>query len=169
MKVHLSLLALLLIFVAAPSASAQFWDPNGGGAVDRPTNIPGPGTGSTTARIFTDAVLTRADGTAIGKVKTGTVQTSTRVQQGVALRAFGLTPNTEYALVIDGTLIGTATSDATGILRMRFMSPSNGRIPALPENILPIATARTAALYLTSNQQLVATGQLSQRGASAPK
>ena len=169
MKVYLSLLALLTLLVAVPSASAQFWNPNGGGAIDRPGRIPNPGTGSTATRIFTNALLTRADGTAIGKVKTGTVQTSTQVQQGVALRAVGLTPNTEYALVIDGTLIGTAISDAAGTLRMRFMSPSNGRTPALPENILPIATARAAALYLTSNQQLVATGQLSQRGASGPK
>jgi hypothetical protein len=169
MKVRLSLLALLALFVAASSASAQYWDPNGGGAIDRPAYVGNPGTGSTTTRVFTDAVLTRTDGTAIGKVKAGSVQSATELRQGVAVRAFGLAPNTEYALVIDGVLIGTGTSDATGNLRMRFMSPSNGRIPALPESVLPIVTARTVALYLTSNQQLIANGQFAGRGGSVPK
>ena len=165
MKLRLSMLALFVLFVAVPPASAQFIDPGTGQPSTRPGTIPDPGNGTRGSnRVVTTALLVRTDGTPIGKVKTGTVQVGTQVHQGLRLTATGLAPNTEYALVIDGVLVGTAATDASGILRMRFLTPSNGRAPVLPQSVLPIAVARTASLYQTSTQQLVASGQFTIKG-----
>jgi hypothetical protein len=163
MKLRLSLLAVFALLVAIPPAFGQAWDPNGGGHTDRPGRLPDIGTGPV-SRVVTQTVLRRADGTAIGKVKTGTVTSAQQTYQGLDLRVSGLAPNTEYALVVDGTLVGTAVTNASGFLKMRFLTPSNGRTPPLPENLLPISAARSVAIYQTSNQQLVASGTLAVRG-----
>ena len=77
---------------------------------------------------------------------------------------FDLAPNTEYALVIDNTLVGTATTDGSGSLRIRFSDPARRSDRALPEAVRPIAQAQTVGIYEVAAQRLVASGQFSANG-----
>lgn len=146
----------LLALVAActlvtPSAFAQ---------IDNGTVGPigtGPSAG-VTARLFTTATLRTPAGQSLGRVRTATIQSEARgLQQGLKLRLNGLTSGVEYALVIDNTLVGTATADSSGVLRMAFALPATGRAAALPEAITPIANSRVVQLF--AGQTLVATGE----------
>ena len=138
-----------------PAVRAQ--NPDGGGI----GYIPGaPGQGAVN-RNYTSATLVAPDGTKIGRAKTATITTSTgAVQQGIKVVLQGLTPNTEYALVIDNTLVGTATSDAKGTLRFRFSDPATTKSLALPDALKPVSAAQTVQVYATSSQTLVASGTL---------
>src|ERR1044071_164536 len=151
MRSRLYLFALAAVLAIAAPAFAQRGT-EGGIIGHVPTTV--------TARVFTSAVLRDAAGNAIGKVKTATVQTTDRgTVEGLRVQITGVAPNTEFALVIDGTLVGTATSNATGVLRFKFLSPTNGRTPAIPDAIRPIATARTVQVFHAATQQLVASGE----------
>jgi hypothetical protein len=130
-----------------------------------PVGFTPPGTGIL-ARVDTAAVLVSTTGAAVGKVKTVSAQTAETLFQGLRLSA-NVTPNTEYVLVIDGNLVGTAVSKSTGVLKMRFLTPENGRIPPLPAAILPIATAQNVAIYEVGSQKLIGSGQFS--GSGGPK
>jgi hypothetical protein len=157
MKFRAFLLAIAAAAViAVPVARAQ--SPDGGGI----GYIPGaPGQG-VAARNYTSAVLVTPDGQRIGKAKTATIKTATgAIQQGIKVVAQGLAPNTEYALVLDNTLVGTATSDARGTVKFRFSDPAIGSATALPDALKPIAAARTVQIYATSTQTLVASGTFS--------
>lgn len=162
MTSRLCLLALaLLMFSAVAFGQRQVDNGNGTGTVIFGTQIGG----QITSRTFTSAILRDASGTAIGKVKTATVVTTTRgTLEGLRVSVRGLTPGSEYALVIDGTLVGTKTADANGAFTMKFLSPSNGRAPAIPDAIRPIATAHVVQIYEVSSQRLAASGQLSGGG-----
>ena len=150
-RVYLFALAAV-IAIAAPAFAQRGTE---GGVIGQvPTH------GNVTARIFTSAVLTDAAGNPIGKVKTATVQTTDRgIVEGLRVQVTGVTPNTEFALVIDRTLVGTSTSSATGVLRFKFIAPTNGRTPAIPDAIRPIATASTVQIFNAATQQLVASGE----------
>jgi hypothetical protein len=156
MRSRLYLFALAAAFALAAPAFAQSghtFDP-GGVTGQTPAH-----SGTVTARVFTTAILSDAAGNPIGKVKTATVQTTDRgIVEGLRVQVTGLTPSTEFALVIDGTLVGTATSSSTGVLRLKFLAPSNGRVPAIPDAVRPIARASTVQLYDTGTQRLVASG-----------
>jgi hypothetical protein len=118
--------------------------------------------GNITSRVYTTAILTDASGNAVGKAKTATVVTTNRgTLEGLRVQVRGLTPGAEYALVIDGTLVGTGTADANGALVLKFLSPSNGRAAAIPDAIRPIATAHVVQIYEVSSQRLAASGNLS--------
>jgi hypothetical protein len=157
MNSRLSSIALVaLCLFAAPVALAQ-------GPLDAESGQigygPRIGVGGAVSRTFTDALLTTPDGAKIGKVKTATVVAASGTLQAVRVTVSGLTPNTEYALVIDNTLVGTATTTASGVLKMRFSDPARRSDRALPEAIRPIAQAQTVAIYEVSSQRLVASGQ----------
>jgi len=164
MKSRFSALSLLVIcLVLAPAAHAQ----RGAADADSGTigQIPHPGIGGgVVARAFTNAILTSSSGETIGKVKTATVQTTTKLIQALRLQASDLTPNAEFALVIDSTLVGTATSDAAGNLKMKFADPTDGRVPALPDAIKPILTAHQVQVYEVASQRLVASGLFATQG-----
>ena len=153
-RLYLFALVATLVLVAPAFGQREFGNQHGTvvGSVPTHSNV--------TARLFTTAILTDTSGNAIGKVKTATVQTTDRgIIEGLRVEVTGLTPNTEFALVIDGTLVGTATSTSAGILRLKVLSPSNGRTPAIPDAIRPIARAGTVQIYDTASQRLVASGQ----------
>jgi hypothetical protein len=152
MKARYHVLALFAACIlVAPSVFAQSPDD---GTIGPVTGVPTV----VTARIFTSATLTTPAGLGLGKVRTATIQSESRgVQQGLKLRVSGLTPGVEYALVIDNTLVGTATANESGVLRMAFALPATGRAAALPEAITPIATARVVQLF--AGQTLVASGE----------
>ena len=158
MQARYHLLALAIaVALAAPVAFAQrqIFD----GVVGQVPTV------GVTSRVYTNATLRTPTGDVIGKVKTATVQSDTRgIVQGLRVQVTGLTPGAEYALVIDNTLVGTGTVSASGVLRLRFIAPSNGRTPALPEAVTPIATAQVVQLYAVVGQQLVASGQFSVEG-----
>jgi len=160
MKSRFTLLALAMLALSASAfAQGHALDPGSGVG---PLHIPGAGGSTITARAYTAAILTDANGTAIGKVKTATIVTTNRgTLEGLRVTARSLTPGASYALVIDGTLVGTATADANGAVTFKFLSPSNGRTPAIPDAIRPIATAHTVQLYEASSQRLAASGTLS--------
>ncbi|HQR40707.1 MAG TPA: hypothetical protein PLF26_20160 [Blastocatellia bacterium] len=158
--------ALALVILASPAAFAQRLPdfPGGGG----PGYIPHPGIGgSVIARAYTSATLATSDGRVIGKAKTATVQTTSQLLQGLRVTVQELVAGSDYALVIDGTLVGTATSDANGILRMKFVDPvkAGGRVPAIPDAVKPIATAHSVQLYEVAGQRLVASGNFTLNGA----
>ncbi len=160
MKPRFYLSVLAAVVLAATVGFAQSPDDGGVG----PINGPGSG-GSVQSRIFTSARLLDASQNVIGKVKTTTIQTTDRgILQGLRVQASGLTPNAEYGLVIDGTLVGTDTADANGTLKLKFTSPTNGRVPAIPDAIKPISNARSVQLYEVVSQRLVGSGQLSTGG-----
>ena len=123
------------------------------------------------ARAYTSAILTTPGGVAIGKAKTATVQTTSQLLQGLRVNVQGVVAGGEYALVIDGTLVGTATADNGGILRMKFVDPvkEGGRVPAIPDAIKPIALAHNVQLYEVAGQHLVASGAFTLNGGSSPK
>ena len=158
MKARYHLLALLTVCaLVTPVAFAQ--TSADGGGIGPVQGVPGAG-GGVTARIFTTASLNTPSGEAIGKAKTATIQSEARgVVQGLRLQATNLTPGAEYALVIDGTLVGTETANSFGVLKMRFANPSNGRVAALPEAVTPIANVRVVQIYAVAGQQLVASGE----------
>jgi hypothetical protein len=168
MKARLYLFALAAVLVLSASALAQRGPQHGTGSG---TTTEGgvfngqPGVG-VTSRVFTDAILRDANGAVIGKAKTATVQTSSgNVVQGLRVQVTGLTPGAEYALVIDGTLVGTGTADANGVLRLKFLSPTNGRAQAIPDAIKPIANAHTAQIFEATSQAVVASGTFTSGGA----
>ena len=155
MRSRLYLLALAAVLALALPAFAQR------GGLTTESGVFGiPTHGNVTARGFTTAILNDSAGNPIGKVKTATVVTTDRgTIEGLRVQVSGLAPNTEFALVIDGTLVGTATSNSTGTLKLKFLSPTNGRIPAIPDAIRPIAQASQVQIYDTASQRLVASGQ----------
>jgi hypothetical protein len=155
MKSRLYLFAVVVALVLATPAMAQreiFGGVN-------PNAYPNAG-GHVTARVYTTAILRNTAGRAVGKVRTGTVQTTDRgVLEGLRIQVSGLTPGAEYALVIDATLVGTGNANANGVLKLKFIAPSNGRTPPIPDAIRPIARAASVQIYETSSQRLVASGQ----------
>jgi len=166
MKSRYSALTILAVCLfAAPTALAQ----RGVGDADSGTigYIPGGPSSNVISRAFTNAVLKDSAGEVIGKVKTATIETTVKIQMALRLQATGLTPNAEYALVIDSTLVGTDTADANGVLKMKFASPTAGRVPALPDALKPIAAARQVQLYQVASQRLVASGQFGSNGTGA--
>ena len=166
MKPRFTALTLLAVcLLAAPAAFAQ----RGGVIVDSGTigYIPHGLGGTIIARAYTNAVIRTGAGEVIGKVKTATVQTTTKVLQALRVQITDLTPNAEYALVIDSTLVGTATADANGNLKMKFADPTNGRVPALPEAVKPIATAQQVQIYEVSSQRLIGSGSFGTDGGGA--
>jgi hypothetical protein len=161
--------ALVLCVLMAPAAFAQRNPdlPGAGG----PGYIPHPGIGGTIlARAYTAAILTRTDGVVIGKAKTATIQTTSQLVQGLRVNAQNLVPGAEYALVIDGTLLGTSTADSNGLLTMKFADPvkGGGRVLAIPDAVKPIATAHAVQLYEVAGQRLVASGTFALNG-TTPK
>lgn len=156
MRSRLYVFALLAICaLAVPSAFAQRGSFDGGS----PQYLPHPSAG-VISRAYTTAVLLTPTGGIIGKAKTATVETQSRgIVQGLRVQVTELTPGAEYALVIDGTLVGTDTANANGQLKLKFLSPTNGRVAALPDAIKPIARAITVQIYDVSSQRLVAAGQ----------
>jgi hypothetical protein len=154
MKARYLLALVAACTLVAPGAFAQV------GNTDDGTIGPigsGPG-GGIISRLFTTATLRTPAGQSLGRVRTATIQTEARgLQQGLKLRLNGLTSGAEYALVIDNTLVGTATANSSGTLRMAFASPATGRAPALPEAITPIGNARVVQLF--AGQTLIATGE----------
>ncbi|MCC6745625.1 MAG: hypothetical protein IT175_17320 [Acidobacteria bacterium] len=166
MKSRYSALTILAVCLfAAPTALAQ----RGVGDADSGTigYIPGGPPSNVISRVFTHAALKDSAGEVIGKVKTATIETTAKIQMALRLQVTGLTPNTEYALVIDSTLVGTDTADVNGVLKMKFASPTAGRVPALPDVLKPIAAARQVQLYQVASQRLVASGQFGSYGAGA--
>ena len=164
MNSRLSSIALVaLCLLAAPAALAQRGNPidAGSGQIGYGPQI---GIGGTVSRTFTNAVLTTPDGNKIGKVKTATVVAASGTLQAIRVAVFDLAPNTEYALVIDNTLVGTATTDGSGALRIRFSDPARRSDRALPEAVRPIAQAQTVGIYEVAAQRLVASGQFSANG-----
>ena len=150
MKSRLYLLALAMALAVAVPAFAQ----TEGGVVGHV-----PTSGTVTARSFTTAILSDPAGNPIGKVKTATVVTTDRgTVEGLRVQVSGLTPGAEFALVIDGTLVGTGTASSSGVLRLKFLAPSNGRTPVIPDAIRPIRAASSVQIYDTASQRLVASG-----------
>jgi hypothetical protein len=125
-----------------------------------------PGAGSI-SRTFTTAVLTTPDGTPIGKAKAASITTPSRSLQALRIAVNGLTPNTEYAVVVDNTLVGTASTNAQGILKLRLSDPPGRNGQPLPEAIRPVTQVATISLYEVASQRLVATGQF--RTGGSPK
>src|SRR5262245_1427798 len=112
MRSRLYLFALAAVLAIAAPAFAQ----RGQGSTEG--GIIGHVPSTVTARIFTSAVLRDAAGNPIGKVKTATVQTTDRgTIEGLRLVLSDVAPSTEFALVIDGTLVGTSTSNENGVVR----------------------------------------------------
>ena len=130
---------------------------NGIGRGTGQVHVPGL-EGNVLSRTFTAARLT-ANGQVVGKARTGTIVTTTRTFQELRVQVTGLPANTEFALVVDGTLVGTAQSNERGSLRFRFASPTNGRVPELPEAVRPVATLRTIQVFEVASQRLVASGE----------
>jgi hypothetical protein len=163
MKSRLYPLALAAALAVAAPAFGQQGPPAGHGIDNTSTVYGHPGVGGNVqSRVFTSAILNDASGNAVGKAKTATVQTTARgIVQGLRVQVGGLTPGAEYALVIDGTLVGTGTADSTGTLKLKFISPSNGRTAAIPDAIKPIANVHTVQIYEASSQRLAASGQFS--------
>jgi hypothetical protein len=147
MKRRLLALVACLAF-AAPVASAQiqiFPKPGGGGRV--------------TNKVFTTAALTDGSGAVVAKVLTGSATLAdSRVIYGMRVSGSGLAPSTSYTLVLDGVVIGSATSTAGGTLKMKFATPSKGRVQAIPQAVLPLAAVHTATLFNTGTQTAVASG-----------
>ena len=163
MKLRGSLLvAFALVLVAAPITPAQFGGP--------PVRLPGvPHTGpSVTNRAGSHGIFVTVDGAQVGKISMASGLRDGQPVQGLKLRA-ALVASTEYALVLDGVLIGTAISSSTGTLKMAFASPTRGRVPPLPEAAGTITSARVATLYQVSGQRVVATAQLSGNGDTKPR
>lgn len=168
MKLRSSLLATLSIGLAlAPVALGQIVIT---GPIDTSTprigpfrfpkpSIPGQQP-PITNRVLVEGVLRTPGGEPIGKVRAGSGQRDTQVLQGLKVSATGLAPSTEYALLLDNALVGSGTSSATGSLRMAFLSPSNGRVPEVPQSVGIVTNARTATLVQVSTQQAVATADL---------
>jgi len=156
--------ALLLLTIVAPAALAQRGLGDQGGTIIV-GHVPTQG-GTVLARAFTAAYLTTPGNVTIGKVKTATVQTTDGLIQGMRVSVSNLTPGSEFALVIDGTLVGTATAEANGTLKMRFLDPvkPGGRALAIPEAIKPIATAHIVQLFEVSGQRLIAAGDFTING-----
>lgn len=164
MKPRFTALTLLAVcLIAAPAALAQRGDTDSGTIGYIPHGLGA----DIVSRAFTNAVLKTSSGEAIGKVKTATVVTTTKVLQALRVQATGLTPNAEYALVIDSTLLGTATADGSGVLKMKFADPANGRVAALPDAVKPIATAQQVQIYEVASQRLVASGPFGANGGGA--
>lgn len=166
MKPRFTALTLLAVcLLAAPAALAQ----RGVGDADSgtPAYIPHGLGVDIVSRAYTNAVLTTGAGDVIGKVKTASVLTTSRLLQALRVQASGLTPNAEYALVIDSTLVGTAAADSAGNLKMKFADPTNGRVSALPEAVKPIAAAHQVQLYEVSSQRLIASGPFLTSGGGA--
>lgn len=128
------------------------------GPADNTTALPGPG-GATLSRTFTATRLQTPSGDVIGKAKTASVETTTGIKQGLRLQLTGLPAGVEYAIVIDSTLVGTATSNDVGILKFAMVSPSNGRVIEIPDAIKPITNIHTIQVFEVTRQQLVASGQ----------
>jgi hypothetical protein len=148
----LRLLALVVCLLAvAPAAIAQQLPTVTLLGFDKPNQV--------TNRVYTTAVLKDGAGNVIGKVHTGSATlASGRSVAGVRVSASGLEANKSYTLVFDGHIVGSASTNSRGILKMKFASPSKGRVPALPEAVLPIAFVRTATLFDSASQAAVATG-----------
>ncbi|MBK6316675.1 MAG: hypothetical protein IPF53_20910 [Blastocatellia bacterium] len=166
MKPRITALTLLAVcLLSAPAALAQ----RGVGDADSGTigYIPHGLGADIVSRAFTNAVLRTGAGEVVGKVKTATVVTTTKVLQALRVQVTGLTPNAEYALVIDSTLVGTATATSDGALKMKFADPSNGRVAALPEAVKPIALAQQVQIYEVSSQRLIASGPFGTNGGGA--
>jgi hypothetical protein len=152
MKLRLLTLAACLALLA-PSALAQ-------------RNIPGleffpqkPDGTRVQSRVYTSAALADAAGTRVAKVLTGTaLLTNGRTIAALRLSGQGLTPGASYTLVLDGHVVGSATANAAGILKMKFASPTRGRVAQLPDTVLPLASIRTATLFDTASQAAVASG-----------
>lgn len=159
MKPRFYLIALVALFaLVTPAAFAQRTPADAdSGQVGQ---LPDIGIGGV-SRVFTNAYLVTPDGTRIGKAKTASVTTSTRSLQALRIQVSDLTPNAEYAIVIDNTLVGTATASASGTLKLKFSDPAGRNSAALPEAIRPIATVQTIAIYEVQSQRLVASGQFS--------
>lgn len=165
MKPRFTALTLLAVCLfAAPTAFAQ----RGGHDIDSGTigYIPFHDS-DIVSRAFTNAVLKNSAGEAIGKAKTASVLTKTRLLQALRVQVTGLTPGAEYALVIDSTLVGTATANENGAVKMKFADPTNGRVPALPDAIKPIATAQQVQFYEVSSQRLIGAGTFVSNGGGA--
>ena len=103
-------------------------------------------------------------GNVIGKVKTARVVSAARgTIEGLRVQVHSLTAGAAYAIVIDGTLVGQATADSGGTVTFKFLSPSNGRTPSIPDAIRPIASAHTVQLYEVAAQRLIASGNFTGR------
>ncbi len=158
MTSRLYLLTLAAVLIVSGSAFAQSHTIESGGGA---TWLGGVHNNNVTSRVYTNAILRDAAGNAIGKVKTATVVTTNRgTLEGLRVQLRGLTAGAEYALVIDGTLVGTATANASGALSFKFISPATNRAPAIPDAIRPIATAHNVQVYETASQRLAASGAL---------
>jgi len=147
MKLRLLTLVALLAFLAPMTlAQGTIVNPNLGG---RPV----------VSRVYTSAALKDGTGAVVAKVLTGSATlTDGRVVYGLRVSGAGLAANTSYTLVLDGIVVGSATTTSTGILKMKFASPSKGRVTALPDAVLPLAAIRTATLFNTATQTAVASG-----------
>jgi hypothetical protein len=147
MKLALLSLVACLVFVA-PVTNAQ----------TRPEILIQPH-GNVRNRVYTSATLTDGGGNAVAKVLTGSAALGDgRQVYGMRVSGRGLTPGASYTLVLDGIPVGSANASATGILKMKFATPSKGRVQAIPESVLPLAAVRTATLYNTATQTAVASG-----------
>ena len=70
-------------------------------------------------------------------------------------------------MVAGNTLVGTASTNAQGTLKLRLSDPPGRNGRPLPEAIRPITQVATISLYEVASQRLVATGQF--RTGGSPK
>jgi hypothetical protein len=160
MKSRFSILAIAVFAFSVAAFGQRPLDNTGTGATIFGTNIGG----DITSRSYTNAALTDGTGNVIGKVKTATVVSASRgTVEGLRVQVHNLTAGAAYAIVIDGTLVGQATADASGTVTFKFLSPSNGRTPSIPDAIRPISSARTVQLYEAAGQRLIASGTFTGR------
>jgi hypothetical protein len=149
MKLTLLALVACLTF-ATPAALAQI----------RPEIIPiRPPGNQVRNRVYTAAVLSDGAGNKVAKVLTGSATLAdNREVFGMRVSGVDLTPGASYTIVLDGVPVGSAVASASGVLKMKFASPSKGRVQSLPASVLPLTSIRTATLYNTATQTAVGTG-----------
>jgi hypothetical protein len=156
------LLALALSVLVAPAAFGQFGPPAPGDRWTGPIHLPDlPGQNNTpiTNRV---SLQGRFVGTGVeGKIRLASGTQGTTLVQGLKATLLGLTPGAQYALLLDSRLVGTATANSAGSLKLVFLSPSNGRVPAVPEAAGVVTTATSASIVEVSSQRVVATATLS--------
>ena len=164
MKLRSSLLVgLALSMLSAPVAFGQFGPPSPGDrwAGGPPMNLPQPPGQSQTPVTNRAALQGRFVGTGVeGKIRVASGTREGALVQGLKAVVSGLTPGAQYALLLDNRLVGTGTANAAGMLKLAFLSPTNGRVPSVPESAGVLTTATTATIVQVSTQTVVATAEL---------
>jgi hypothetical protein len=162
MKLSSSLLLALALCLVAPSASfGQISPPAPGDRWAGPTNLPDIGGSNQTPITNRVSLQGRFVGTGIeGKIRLASGTQGTTIVQGLKASVSGVTPGSQYALVLDNRLVATGTANAAGVIKFVFLTPTNGRVPAVPESAGIVTTATTASLVAVADQRVVATAQL---------